>query len=148
MKISDAFPSRYLKAGDVDDIQMPLVISHVEVAEMQDGARKPVVFFEGMEKGLVLNKTNSNVIAAAYGDDTDDWPHHQVHLMSVPTEYQGKTVDAIRVRVRQAKPAAKPQQSNVRSGAGSYGEAKGRAPVAPSASADLDDDIPFAPAWK
>jgi hypothetical protein len=66
-----------------------------------------------------------------------------VQLISVPVEFQGKQVDAIRIRARAAKPAAKPQ-SNVRSGTASYGEAKGRSETAPKTNAEeLNDEIPW-----
>ena len=142
MKLNDIYPSQYLKAADIGDEPMLLTIDRVEMAEMQDGTRKPACYFQEQDKGLILNKTNANTIAALYGDDTDDWSGQRVQLLSVPVEYQGKMVDAIRVRVRQAKPAAKPQ-SNVRSGADSYGEAKGRVAAPQTRAEMLDDDLPF-----
>jgi hypothetical protein len=116
---------------------MVLTIDRVEIAEMQDGNRKPCLYFQEQDKGLVLNRTNANAIAAIHGDDTDAWSGHRVQLISVPVEFQGKQVDAIRIRARAAKPAA---QQQVRSG--SYGEAKGR-PMQSGSRPELDDDLPF-----
>jgi hypothetical protein len=132
MKLNDVFPSNYLKASDLGDEPRTLTIRDSDMVEMQDGSRKLCIFFEQGAKGLIVNKTNANTIAAAYGDDTDDWRGQKVQLISVPVDFQGRTVDAIRVRVR---PAAKAQpQSNVRSGMQSYGEAKGRAQAQDTAS--------------
>jgi hypothetical protein len=158
MKLNDLYPSNWLKAADIGDEPLILTIDRIEVAEMQDGNRKPAVYFREEGRGLILNKTNANTIAAVYGDDTDSWVGHKIQLLAVPVDFQGKTVEAIRIRARAAKPAAKPAyrnpndvgnddppRGNVRSGVASYGEAKGRAPVAPRVSPqdDLDDSIPF-----
>jgi hypothetical protein len=160
MKLNDIYPSTYLKAADLGDEPMVLTIDRVEMAEMQDGTRKPAAYFEEQEKGLILNRTNANTIAAIYGDDTDSWHGARVQLISVPVEFNGRQVEAIRVRVRQTKPSAKQPHpaavrahasgdGQVRSGTASYGEAKGRAPVAPrkSLGEKLEDEIPFAPSW-
>jgi hypothetical protein len=144
MKLSEAFPSKWLKAADIGDDPMTLTIASHKMAEMQDGNRKPAIYFEEDDRGLILNKTNGNTIAAAYGDDMLDWNGQRIQLISVPVDMQGKTVDAIRVRVRQAKAAAKPQQ--VRSGAGNYnyGELKERVQAEPKTKADaLNDEIPW-----
>jgi hypothetical protein len=140
MKLNDIYPSNWLKASDVEEPRV-LTIDRIEIAEMQDGARKPAVYFREEEKGLILNKTNANVIAAVYGDDTDAWEGQRIQLVSVPVDFQGRTVEAIRVR-------AKPQKQTPPKAAG-YGEAKARVssgrPMEEGRRVELEDDIPFAP---
>lgn len=130
MRISDAFPSEFLKAADLQGRTVTLFISHVEMAEIGRDER-PVLYFKGKDKGLVLNKTNATNIATVYGDDTDDWAGGEVTLYEAMVDYQGKTVPAIRVRVPPRKPAnAAPRQE--------------RQPERVSAP-PMDDDIPFEP---
>ena len=50
MKVSDAFPSEFLKAADIGQSQVKVLISHVELREMTDGENKPVVFFQNKRK--------------------------------------------------------------------------------------------------
>ena len=69
MRISAAFPSKYLKAADLQGKQVTVVMSHVTMETIGDDER-PVLYFKGKDKGLVLNKTNANTIADAFGDDT------------------------------------------------------------------------------
>jgi hypothetical protein len=73
-----------------------------------------VVYFVGKEKGVVLNKTNANkIVAIAGSDDTDDWHGVTVALYATEVEFQGDTVEAIRIKApAQPKPAAvrKPTQ--------------------------------------
>lgn len=109
MRVSEAFPSNYIKAGDLQGGSPRVVINHVKLEDIGDD-RKPVVYFKGKEKGLVLNKTNANNIATLFGDDMDDWSGKEIVLFPAMVDFQGRTVEAIRVRGVQAKdrPAAKP----------------------------------------
>lgn len=102
MRVSEAFPSNYIKAGDLNGGSPRVVINHVKLEDIGDD-RKPVVYFKGKEKGLVLNKTNANNIATLYGDDMDDWSGKEIVLFPAMVDFQGRTVEAIRVRGVQAK---------------------------------------------
>ena len=110
MKISNAFPSEYLRASDLNGKSVRVVMERIEMREVGDG-HKPVLFFQGKDKGMVCNKTNANNIAAAYGDDTDDWAGQSIEIFEAMVDFQGKTVPAIRVRVPRADPKARPLQS-------------------------------------
>lgn len=98
MKISETFPSRYLKADDLQGRDVRVTMGNVELEKLGTDM-KPVLYFKGKEKGLCLNKTNSNTIADAYGDDTNDWFGQEIIMFSVMTDYQGKVGPAIRVKV-------------------------------------------------
>jgi arabinogalactan endo-1,4-beta-galactosidase len=101
MKVSEAFPSKYLKASDLQGRKVKVTISHVEFEDIGQGAdknRKPVLYFVGKEKGVVMNKTNANNIAMMYGDETDDWQGVEVELFEAMVDFQGQSKPAIRVR--------------------------------------------------
>jgi len=102
MLISQAFPSEYLRAADLQGRNIRVTISHVEMRDVGDD-NKPVLFFQGKEKGVVMNKTNSNNISAAYGDDTDGWGGKEVVLYEAMVDFQGRSVAAIRIRPPAAK---------------------------------------------
>ena len=130
MRISNAYPSTYLKAADLQDRNVTVIIDKI-VMEDIGGDHKPVMYFQGKEKGLVLNKTNANNISYAYGDETDDWPGRELVLYPTIVDFQGRSVDAIRVKVpakraAAASPAAPPQHDR-----------PARSP------AEMDDEIPF-----
>jgi hypothetical protein len=131
MNVNDAFPSRYIKAADLADAAVVVTIRAVEMEDIGQGQkkeRKPVVYFEGKQKGLVLNKTNANMIQKIAGSpDTDDWAGVKIRLVAAEVEFQGDSVQAVRVRqMATSKPMAKPMQQDDDS-------------VAPV----NDDDIPF-----
>lgn len=102
MKISEEFPSQYLKAADLRGHEVRVTMGRVEREEIgQD--KKLVLYFKGKEKGMILNKTNANAIGDHYGDDTDDWFDQPLILFAIKTEYQGKPVDGLRCRIPTAK---------------------------------------------
>lgn len=137
MLISQAFPSEFLKAGDLQDREVRVVMDHVELKDVGDET-KPVLFFQGKEKGLVLNKTNSNNIAMIYGDDTDDWAGRELILYPTMVDYQGRSVPAIRVKV--PRPMA-PQREAVVPAAVITQRPNGshRVPI----RTELNDEVPF-----
>ena len=119
-----------------------------------DDGDKPALHFVGKDKALILNKTNTNMIAYRYGQETDAWMGQQIGLHVEPVQFKDKIVDAIRVQLPteepavgqlQAAPVADPEQSAV------LGKAKIEAlekRVSLSNRGDqpptgFDDDIPF-----
>ncbi len=113
MDIRAAFPSNYVKAADLGGKPWTMVIRTCVLEDLGQGSekeRKPILYFNGAQKGLVLNKTNANVVAAAYGDDTAAWQGRPVEVFPTPVEFKGQMVDGIRLRVPQAAPQPLPQQ--------------------------------------
>lgn len=111
--LRDLFPSKYLKADDVDELggEVRAIIKSVKIEEMQDPEKgkedKPILYFLRVDKGLVLNKTNAMTIAASYGQNTDDWVSKEVLLVTEMVTAFGETKPAIRIRIakKQATPA-------------------------------------------
>jgi hypothetical protein len=104
MRIGQAYPSKYLKACDLPDGKMVgVTIDHVQIENVAGNDNpddeKPVLYFVGKGKGMVLNKTNANTITAGYGDETEDWHGKPVLLFSAEVAFQGKMVPSIRVKV-------------------------------------------------
>jgi hypothetical protein len=98
MNIQSAFPSDYIKASDLGKHRVKATIEDVKIEKIGTDDQKPVVYFQGKEKGLVLNKTNANMIAEIAGtDETDEWVGVQIVMFVTKVEYAGKRVDGIRV---------------------------------------------------
>lgn len=98
MLISAAFPSNYIKAADLQNQNVMVVIERIQIEDVGDET-KPVLYFQNKAKGMVLNKTNANNIALVYGDETDDWLGKELVLYPTMVDFQGRSVPAIRVRV-------------------------------------------------
>lgn len=98
MKSSDAFPSKFISAADLQGREAVVKITHVATDEI-GGKQKFVCFFAGKQKGLVLNKTNWNNIVKITGhEDSDDWTGAQVCLYETMVDFQGESVPAVRVK--------------------------------------------------
>lgn len=128
MNINDSFPSAYLKASDLGTAQPIVIIARVEHEPVgREREMKAVVYFEGKEKGVVLNKTNAKKITDLVGSpETDDWIGFKIRIFATTTEFGGETVECIRVKA--AGISGKP--------------APVRAPEPPPIDVS-DDEIPF-----
>ncbi len=130
--LSEMYPSKWLKASDCDDGDMIVTIRDVAqeyIGQDGEGDAKWVVYFHEVEKGLILNKTNSRSIAKLHGEDTDDWLGKRIALFSMEVQFKQDVVPAIRVRLKAPKgKAAAP--------------AAAKAPAAPSPGDEMPDDDP------
>jgi hypothetical protein len=140
MKMSETLlASKYLKAGDLNNRDVTLKISHVQTETLGEGdnqEEKQIVYFDRARKGWVLNKTNGKVLAEAYGDETDDWRDMPVTLFQIMTnDPNGKVVPAIRCKIPTAKPAAAPKKADPISSGLPRNDFPG--------DRELDDDINF-----
>ena len=100
MSIDDLYKSNssWIKADDLKGKSVKVIIEKVEVEEV-GGDHKAVVYFEGKEKSLVLNATNARCLSAGFGDDEQKWRGNEIIMFPTTTEYSGKTVPCIRVRI-------------------------------------------------
>ena len=83
--------SNDLKARDFKGKNFKLVISdveerHYDARDGQQAADKLALHFEGREKTLVLNITNTKALINGYGADTDEWVGKEVALSTQETE--------------------------------------------------------------
>jgi hypothetical protein len=128
----EAFPSKYLKAADLEGPTTAIVkVASFETLKGFDGKeqQKVVLYFAHGLKPMPLNLTNYDSVADALGtDETDEWPGGKIELF--PSTMGGKTLDCIRIR----KPNVdKPKKVT---------KLLPKAPK-PTLAADLDDEIPF-----
>ncbi|KKL17749.1 hypothetical protein LCGC14_2482420 [marine sediment metagenome] len=146
-KLNDIKDSNYLTKEDCEPA-LTVTISHCVEEDVsmanQPAKMKYVVYFEGQEKGMVLNLTNFQRIVQVSGrDDTDNWKGVQINLYNDPTvDFGGKLVGGIRVWVQQTAPpgigaASAKQQSSAEPGTTNPGYV-GDDPPPPT-----EDDIPY-----
>jgi len=136
MKLSEAYPSKFLKADDLMGRTVNVIISAVtleNVGKPGEADRKLVISFSGKDKKLVCNKTNAAVIGKLYGQDTDTWIGKPITLLAREVEFQGDTVWAVRVSL--AAP--------VMGAPAAVQHTPAPAPVAAPAAKIADEDVPF-----
>lgn len=115
MKRSDAFPSRYISK---DDVQNPVVaiIDTVRFDTIKGDSGdedKPVVYFRGDVKPMILNNTNWMTIEDAYGQESDDWAGKPIEMYCDPgVMFGGKRVGGVRVRIPKVNGKMTLEQAN------------------------------------
>lgn len=116
--VRSLFDKEFLYAYDLQGRDVTVKIVRVVGGKVTGkggkAAKKPVVYFEGKEKGLALNITNVRTIKSLYGSfQSEDWIGKWVTLYTTTTEMGGETVECIRIRptippARGAAPKPKP----------------------------------------
>jgi len=136
--INDVFPSKFLKAHELNGAQPIVTIERVEFEPVgRDREMKAVVYFVGKSKGVVLNKTNATKIIEISGSAiTEEWPGTRVRLYATEATFGGESYDVVRFKAPGGKPAAMGRMTP--------------APPPPPVDHDdshsgplTDDDIPF-----
>lgn len=137
MRASALIPGQYLKAADLQGRDVVVTISHIKMEKI-DNKDRPILYFDGKERGLALNKTNLNNIIHLYGDETDNWRGAQITLYEAMVDYQGRSTPAIRVKPpqRHASPISTAPQRQI----GGISDNMDRVPPA---NHPINDDIPF-----
>ena len=161
MNIDTAYPSKYIKESDLQGQARLLTIARVtmEAVDQSGHDMKPVVFFQGAQKGMVLNVTNKNVFVLLYGTETDNWAGRQIELYPSQTDFRGEVVACIRCRAPNAAgalgaapaqaaaplpaPAVTPAAPATNGGHNPTVTDPFQPPQEQTAAQDLDDEIPF-----
>ena len=141
MNIDQAFPSNFIKASDLQGRDVPLTMREVKFEKVGDDEQKPVLYFQGTGKGMVLNKTNANTIKQIYGAETAAWGGQQIVLYPMKVEFKGDLVDAVRCKA--VAGILQPPANGGLQPAPVFTEANPPAPTDDPLAADLDDSIPF-----
>jgi hypothetical protein len=97
MKVSDIYPTKYLKATDLQGREHRVAITNVIFENVGDD-KKLVAYFTGKQKGLVLNKTNARALAKVFGDDSGGWLNKEVIIHETVVDFRGDAVPTIRVK--------------------------------------------------
>jgi hypothetical protein len=105
----DIYGSKYFSVSDLKDGEPWLKVGKVEVAELREKngvtKRKFVILFEGVDKGLVVNKTNAKKLAEAYGKQSSKWVGQIIQLYGEDTTFgKGVRVRPLRKPATLAEP--------------------------------------------
>lgn len=141
--INDLKKSNFLTRHDCGRGVLATIRGYEQVNVAKEGApedTKYALTFDELEKPLVLNSTNGQIIAQiTKSDDFDGWIGKQIVLYDEPNiSFAGKLVGGIRVRApRIAAPASVPPPP------APVPAPRPPAPVAPISQGASDDDMPF-----
>jgi hypothetical protein len=159
MNINQIKQSNFLKKEDVGGGVLVTIKGDVFQENVaMEGAPpelKYCLHFDGLEKPMVLNSINAQLIAQITGsEETSTWNGHKVVLYTDPSvSFGGKLVGGIRVRAPRGIAAAKPAPAPVNQAATGINNPALRAAAAAPRPAPLpepelppqeeDDQVPF-----
>jgi|SRR5208282_882834 len=140
--INDLKQSKYLTKADVTPPVLVTIRGYEQVNVAKEGAEPEMrwaLHFDELDKPMVVNSTNGQIIAAITGsEDFDGWIANKIVLYNDPNiSFAGKLTGGIRCRapkpsaVQTAKPAPAPAK------------APKQANPVPSEAAEPPDDVPF-----
>jgi hypothetical protein len=119
------YGSKYFSVPDLKGERPRRTIGKVEVADLKekDGStkRKRIIYLEGEDKPLVVNKTNATKLALAFGKESSEWIGARVELYSEMTNLGKEGVRLQPLRTVVKAPTPKP----------------------PAIDPDMDDEVPF-----
>ena len=112
MKMNELFPSKYLRAADLESPRVETIdkVTHEDFKDDGVNVKKTVIHFRknggSAVAPVVVNKTNWKMLVAITGsDDDDDWPGHRIELRPEKVNAPGgKIVDSIRIHEVPAAP--------------------------------------------
>jgi hypothetical protein len=121
--LAEAYGSKSLGVVDVGGKKIRTKISKVRMEEVKDREtgktrKRAIVFFENIDKGLVLNTTNKETLKDAFGKKPADWRNATVGIYVDPNVmFGGKKTGGVRLRAlppsaAPAKPAPAPQPAS------------------------------------
>jgi hypothetical protein len=114
--LNACYGSKYLSATEVGDRKIRTKTARVRkqaLPQQGGGTRtKFILSFTTVDKEMVLNVTNKNVLVDAFGRNPADWIGAEVGLFTEPTNMAGKPTRGLRLKVlnkpSSTAPAPKP----------------------------------------
>lgn len=106
--INDVFPSKFLKAHELQGREPIVTVDRVEFEQVgQKREVVPILYFVGKEKGIKVNKTIANKLIEISGSAiTEEWHGVRVKLYATEATYGGDTYDVVRIKAAtNGKPA-------------------------------------------
>jgi hypothetical protein len=100
-------PPLYLKPEHLKGKRVTVQIQRIAIEEVHPHGRaeqKPVAYFVGKEKGLILSPTNQRTLKTLFGDDCTAAHSKLVTLEATPIQVAGRDTTPIRIG-----PAQQPQ---------------------------------------
>lgn len=154
-KVGEMLESKFLRKEDFDIPKLLTVAGVVQENVAMAGAEPEMKWclqFQETEKPLVLNSTNIQLCAKAFGsDDTDEWIGRQIVLYHEPhVSYGGKLVGGIRVRAPKVRPVrvidstqqlSESASASARQSSGTRPRVTAKTPI--QQLQDMDDEVPF-----
>lgn len=100
--IGELIKGKFLGTGDIK-APTRVTVRAIVPEQLRSGESKQqkyIIYFDELPKGLPINRTILKVMAAAFGEYTEQWVGKRVRLyVDATVEFAGRTVGGVRVQV-------------------------------------------------
>lgn len=103
--MTELAPSPHLEAADLEGDTVLTIKGWEKHPVGPEEQIKGVIYFEEVERGLVVNKTNRVILQHLFGRYIDEIIGKQVTIYPTETQFQGKLVPCIRIKTTAPAPA-------------------------------------------
>lgn len=99
MDMSNVYPSRFFSPADFDGTGKVFTIGNVMMEQVM-AEFKPVMYFKGQEKALVINPTNNKILMGlpGFGKESNNWVGKEIVLFSYHAMFNGQPQMRLGVR--------------------------------------------------
>lgn len=106
MDMTTVFPSRFFSPNDFDSVGKVFTIGNV-IMEQVMAEFKPVMYFKGQDKGMVINPTNGKILIGlpGFGKESNNWVGKEVVLFSYHAMFNNQPQLRLGVRVPDGRAA-------------------------------------------
>ena len=97
MDYTDIYRSSYMKADDLKGRTAKHTISSCTAEKVGEGEKRLVLAFLEVSSLMILDRTNTNMLAELYGPETSEWGGKVIKLAPSTTSFLGETVKYLRI---------------------------------------------------
>ena len=104
--MSELAPSPHLEAADFEGDTVLTIKGWQRNEVGPEKVMKGVIYFQEVDRGLVVNKTNRVILAHLFGRYVDDMIGKPITIYPTECQFQGKLVPCLRIRTDHPKPGS------------------------------------------
>ena len=97
MNVLEMYRSSYLKSDDLNGQAFCFTITDCSAEKVGEGEKRLVLAFLEVSSLMILDRTNTNMLAELYGPETSEWRGKVIKLAPSTTLFLGEIVKYIRI---------------------------------------------------
>ena len=97
MNVHEMYRSNYLTSDSLNDQAFCFTITECSAEKVGEGEKRLVLAFLEVSSLMILDRTNTNMLAELYGPETSEWRGKVIKLAPSTTLFLGQVVKYIRI---------------------------------------------------
>ena len=97
MNVLEMYRSSYLKSDDLNGQAFCFTITDCSAEKVGEGEKRLVLAFLEVSSLMILDRTNTNMLAELYGPETSEWIGKVIKLAPSTTLFLGQVVKYVRI---------------------------------------------------